>query len=89
MIFLIIVPSTSREVLEKVKNDILSVCYDEDLAKRISVSIGLSFDPEGQKNIYELIQNADADMYAMKNQTSAAYSKEIVAYAKKVDQFIR
>ena len=75
--------------LEKVKNDILQKCDDDELEKRISVSIGSSYDLEGKQNIYQLIQNADSDMYAMKNLTSKIYSKEIVAYAKRIDKFIR
>jgi len=87
--FLIILPAFNQENLEKVKNDILQKCDDDELEKRISVSIGSSYDLEGKQNIYQLIQNADSDMYAMKNLTSKIYSKEIVAYAKRIDKFIR
>ena len=87
--FLVIVPSCDLTVMEKIKEDILSHCTHENLIDRISVSIGLSFDSTGKYDIYELIQKADQAMYQMKSQTSSAYSKEIVAYAKKLDQFIR
>jgi diguanylate cyclase (GGDEF)-like protein len=87
--FLVIVPSCDLSVLEKIKDDILIHCAHENLIDRISVSIGLSFDSTGKYDIYELIQKADQAMYQMKSQTSSAYSKEIVAYAKKLDQFIR
>lgn len=87
--FLIIVPASSEAVLDRIKAGILKQCDRERLEDKISVSIGLSFDSKGQYNIYELIQLADKDMYLMKSQTSGEYSKEIVAYAKKLDQFIR
>jgi len=87
--FLIILPSCDIQMLNKIKEDVLTKCDHEQLIDRISVSIGLSFDPTGQYDIYELIQLADQAMYIMKNQTSSEYSKEIVAYAKKLNQFIR
>ena len=87
--FLIILPSSTEELISKIKADILEKCDDEALIKRISVSVGTSFDADGQKNIYELIQLADNDMYAMKSLTSKIYSKEIVTYAMKLDKFIR
>lgn len=87
--FLIIVPSSSVELLEKIKNDILEKCNSDILEDKISVSIGLAFDETGKNNVFEIIKQADKDMYYMKSQTSGEYSKEIVAYAKKLDQFIR
>ncbi len=87
--FLIIVPSTTLRDLEKIKNDLLKNCASEQLVDIISVSIGLAYDETGKQNVFELIKLADKDMYNMKSQTSSDYSKEIVAYAKKLDQFIR
>ncbi len=87
--FLIVVPSSSPELLNQLKTEILEKCKSDDLVNNISVSIGVSFDLDGSANIFELIQIADNDMYNMKNQTTSEYSKKIVAYAKKLDKYIR
>ena len=87
--FLIILPSTDVATLKKIKDDILKKCEHENLVERISVSIGDTFDAEGSSNIFELIKTADQAMYDMKSLTSKEYSQEIVAYAQKLDKFIR
>ena len=87
--FLMIIPQTDLSTLNRIKNDILKKCEHEDIIQRISVSIGTSFDCDGKGNIFELIKMADQSMYDMKNITSKAYSQEIVAYAQKLDKFIR
>jgi len=87
--FLIILHNTKEETLETIRTELLELCFSDSLIKKISVSIGIAFCQKTDKNIYELIQQADADMYRMKKQTSQEYSKEVVLYATKNDKFIR
>jgi len=87
--FLIILDNTKKEILESIRQELLGLCFNESLIEKISVSIGLAHGDNTNKNIYELIQEADADMYKMKKQTSQEYSKEVVLYATKNDKFIR
>lgn len=87
--FLVLLPNTTEDLVEQIKQDILFECENEDLEKHISVSIGTAFDDEGKVNVYTLIQEADKSMYEMKSKTSSVYSKEIVTYAKKLDKYIR
>jgi diguanylate cyclase (GGDEF)-like protein len=87
--FLIIMNDTKLEVLEEIRKELLDLCYDEDIIEKISVSIGIAFGENEEVNIFELIQNADIDMYNMKKKTSESYSKEVVLYATKNDEYIR
>ncbi|QMS84715.1 sensor domain-containing diguanylate cyclase [Candidatus Xianfuyuplasma coldseepsis] len=86
--FLIIVPKTTVSVLDDIKSRLLSICQDDDIEKAISVSIGTAYSKESI-SIYSLIQQADQEMYRMKQQTSALYSQKIVEFAKKSGKYIR
>ncbi len=87
--FIVILPSATLKQVEDIKNDILSKCENNDFINSISVSIGLSFDETGLVDIYQLIQQADKDMYEMKNVTSKQYTKEVIAYVQKLEEYIR
>jgi diguanylate cyclase (GGDEF)-like protein len=86
--FVIILYDTEEMVLQKIKNDILEVCDNPDLEKRVSVSIGTAFS-KNNINVFKLLQEADANMYEMKKMTSEEYSESIIEYVKKKDKFIR
>lgn len=86
--FLIIVYDTSQEMIEKIKTEILEECYEEDIEKLVSVSIGTAFE-EKLKDIYLLIQKADESMYQMKQNTSKQYAQLIIGYLQKQQSFIR
>jgi len=86
--FLIIVENTTLETLETIKHEILSLCDNESIIDKISVSIGYSIS-ETNVNVFELIAEADKQMYLMKQTTSKDYSREIVKYATNKDNYIR
>lgn len=87
--FLILLPETSLFDLKSLKESILRTCDHESLLEKISVSIGLAYDETGIELIYELIKQADEDMYQMKKDTSVQYTKDIIDYVKKKSEFIR
>jgi len=86
--FLITLLDTNGETLKTIKEKILLECEDDDLEKLVSVSIGTAFSKD-EANVFALVQEADAAMYAMKKLTSKGYSEQIVEYVKKQDKFIR
>jgi diguanylate cyclase (GGDEF)-like protein len=86
--FLIILEDTTEQTLLQVKDELLELCNHEEINKVISVSIGTAFN-KGEEDIFKLLQDADENMYEMKRKQSKEYSKLIVEYAKKADQFIR
>ena len=86
--FLITILDANEDTLKTIKDRILAECESEDLEELVSVSIGTAFSVK-KSNIFTLIQEADADMYAMKKMTSKLYSEKIVEYAKKKDKYIR
>ena len=87
--FLIVVEKSSLEELEEIKEKILKLCDSENIIDKISVSIGVAIDVEGNENVYELIHDADQNMYEMKQHLSRDYSREIVKYATNKDKYIR
>ena len=87
--FLILLPETSLESLKSLKESILKTCDHESPLERISVSIGLAYDETGIELIYELIKQADEDMYQMKKDSSTQYTKDIIDHVKKKSEFIR
>lgn len=86
--FLILVYNSTIEEISLIKERILQECNDDDIVNYISVSIGTAYN-DNQANVYSLIQEADADMYRMKQNTSKEYSAKIVEYAEKQDKYIR
>lgn len=87
--FLIIVPNTTLEFIETKRDEILKECDNSEIDKLVSVSIGVAIDPTGEKDIYYLIQEADKQMYEMKQKTSKEYTKAIIEYIKMQDKYIR
>ena len=87
--FIILIPEVTKETLENIKSQIMSVCDHENLLDRISVSIGIAYDETGDKGIYDLVQLADQNMYAMKSTAGNSYSKEIIEYVNKRNEYIR
>ena len=61
----------------------------KNILDRISVSVGVVFKEGNNLNIFDLIKEADQEMYRMKQGTSKEYSKEIVLYATNNDEYIR
>lgn len=87
--FLIVVEKTTKEELSTIRKQILDLCKSENIVDKISVSIGIAFSNDSSDNVYTLIQEADKDMYSMKQKTSKEYSIEIVKYATNKDTYIR
>lgn len=87
--FIMIAYDTDLEFLENKKRELLESCEHEDIEQTISVSVGLSYDENGTKNIYNLISRADARMYEMKAKISQAYRDKMIEYIKMQDKFIR
>ncbi len=86
--FLIVLKDTTLDTINQIKEDILKECLDEDITLHVSVSIGVALSNQ-EKSIYKTIQEADKDMYQMKQVTSKEYSKLIVDYAQKSGKYIR
>jgi diguanylate cyclase (GGDEF)-like protein len=87
--FIVILPNTNLEEIEKLSNELLTSCDAENVEDRVSVSLGYAFDKDGERSIYGLIQKADASMYQMKSETSDSYKKEMIEYIKIQDKYIR
>ncbi len=87
--FLILVTNSDEKFLEKKKQEILALCNDEKIEKTISVSIGTAIGDASNKSIFQLIKEADEAMYDMKAESSKAYKKNLIAYIKMQDKFIR
>lgn len=87
--FIIMMYDTDEALLKKKKHALMEACKKDRIEDTISVSIGSSYDANGTINIYALIQEADANMYAMKDQTSNAYKNQLIEYIKLKDRFIR
>ena len=87
--FLILVPNTTATFIENKKQELLNECDNKDIEKLVSVSIGTSIDLTGNTNIYQLIQEADQDMYDMKHKTSKIYTSAIIDYIKMQNKYIR
>ncbi len=87
--FLIVLENTTLEKTEQLKQKILDLCKSEMLLEKISVSIGLAYDDQNKLNIYQLMKQADDDMYKMKQEVTKDYAKSIVEHAEKIDKFIR
>ncbi len=87
--FLILIPNVTAKFLELKKKELLKACYHKNVEKKISVSIGYAIDEEFDTSIYQLIKQADQEMYKMKNEVSPIYKNEILEYIKIKDQFIR
>ena len=87
--FLIILRDSSQKQVEEIKEKILKACENKNILDRISVSVGVVFKEGNNLNIFDLIKEADQEMYRMKQGTSKEYSKEIVLYATNNDEYIR
>ncbi len=87
--FIIIISNTNIDKLKQIKKELLQMCSNKNLIDEISVSIGIACSTDEKTSVYELIRNADKDMYTMKQNTSKEYSARIVEYAEKRDKFIR
>ncbi len=87
--FLVIIYNANERVLKQKKKELLEACDHVDIDKQISVSIGLAYEQKGDLSIYKLIQNADAQMYEMKEQVSKIYQNKMINYIKRQDKFIR
>jgi len=85
--FILIVENTSLSDLKEISKLIHAECFSEDVSKRISVSIGCAIRDNGN-SIYELIKEADKEMYIEKKKTSKKYSLELME-AINVSGFIR
>jgi diguanylate cyclase (GGDEF)-like protein len=86
--FLIILIDTNEKTLKLIKDAILNECFDEDITKLISVSIGTAYSGD-VIDIFKLVRLADKDMYDMKQQESKEYTKKVIAYAEMDDKYIR
>ena len=87
--FIVIVYDSEQDILNAKMKELLDICERDDIEQTISVSIGLSYDSDGSKNIYQLIQKADQLMYEMKANTSKSYRDKMIEYIKMQDKFIR
>lgn len=87
--FIVIVKDVDYKLLKQKEKQLLELCRHEDIEKEISVSIGLSYDVNGEYSIYNLIQKADALMYEMKAKVSKPYQEKMIEYIKMQDKFIR
>ena len=87
--FVIVLENTTLEDVENIKETILKLCDNEDLLKKVSVSIGAAFRSDINRTIYEIIKEADKKMYEMKRVSSSHYSQQIVKYAQRNSKFIR
>jgi len=87
--FLILVPNTTLAFIEGKKQELLNECYHPEIDQLISVSIGTAIELSEKTNIYRLIQQADQDMYDMKQATSKVYTKAIIEYIEMQNKFIR
>lgn len=87
--FLIVLEDTTLENTKMIRQKILDLCESEELLEKISVSIGIAYDNSNKLSIYQLIKQADDDMYRMKKEVTQNYAKSIVEHAKKIDKFIR
>lgn len=75
--FIIILENTDASSVLKLKEEIMNACFDEDIMKRVSVSIGTSIKTKDE-TIYQLITNADKAMYDEKRNVSHGYSEELM-----------
>lgn len=87
--FLILLPNTSSKVLKEKTKELLAACDNKDIEKTVSVSIGSAIDSKGLKTVYQLIKEADDNMYEMKQLISKKYSQDIIEYIKMQDKTIR
>ncbi|MDI6453678.1 GGDEF domain-containing protein [Peloplasma aerotolerans] len=87
--FIVIVYETNKELLEQKQLELLKACEHPDIEQLISVSVGMAYYREGNSNIYNLIQHADAQMYEMKSIASKDYKTKLIEYIKLQDKYIR
>jgi diguanylate cyclase (GGDEF)-like protein len=87
--FLVVLPKTVKNHVEKIKNLILEECQSDDIEEHVSVSIGVAYGSDSSHTIFELIQQADQRMYEMKRLESKKYAEEIVSYVEKRNKYIR
>jgi diguanylate cyclase (GGDEF)-like protein len=87
--FLVILYDVKANILEEKKSELLKECDHEKIDKKISVSIGVTYDETGSQSIYKLIQRADAEMYEMKAKISMIYQGKMIEYIKLQDKYIR
>lgn len=85
--FMIVLEHSNQEELESLMNRINKSCFNEDVVKRVSVSIGCAL-RKGNETIYELLKEADQEMYEAKKSVSRQYSKELMK-AINVEGYIR
>jgi diguanylate cyclase (GGDEF)-like protein len=87
--FLIITHQVTPSVLEDKVKALLESCEHPEIDKVVSVSVGYAYDEQGIKNIYQLIQEADQKMYAMKEKVSKIYQQNMIEFIKLQDKYIR
>lgn len=87
--FLVITHRVPSDEMEKLMNELIKMTLHEDVMQEVSVSVGLSFDQSGSKNIYALIKDADERMYQMKDRTSKEYQRRLIDFIHMQDKYIR
>jgi diguanylate cyclase (GGDEF)-like protein len=87
--FLVITHHLSPLEMEKYMSDLIKITENDDIMQEISISVGLACDQSGIKNIYQLIKEADDQMYHMKAITSKNYQERLIDYIKMQDKYIR
>lgn len=87
--FLIVLYDTDEEVLKNIQSKIIEKGLNKDVSLEVSVSVGCSLGIANQKNIYNLIQEADEQMYQMKFKSSKQYKDRMIEYLEKIGKFIR
>ena len=87
--FIIIVQRISKKDAEDKMDNLLKRCFDTSMEKKISISIGLSYNTNKDISIYDLIREADQAMYKMKEKTSPIYHEEMIEFIKLQGKFIR
>jgi diguanylate cyclase (GGDEF)-like protein len=85
--FIVIFESTTKDEIDEVMNAIYDDCDDEDIMKKVSVSIGCVLRSKNE-SVFELLKLADQDMYEEKRKYSKPYSEALMK-AINVEGFIR
>lgn len=87
--FLIVIPNTNKDALATYKNDILNACKSDDIEEFISVSLGIAYNDSKDLSVYQLVHEADQEMYLMKDKTSDGYKEKMIEHIKMQNKFIR
>lgn len=87
--FLVMTHDLSPLEMERYMSELIKITENDDIMQEISISVGLACDQSGLKNIYQLIKEADDQMYNMKAITSKNYQERLIDYIKMQDKYIR